>query len=121
MRDPAVAELVENAFLHFHEARYDLLAWVVMPNHVHVLVQPHDEWSVSAIVHTWKSFTAHAANRLLNRSGPFWQADYFDRFIRDEEHFRSTLTYIEDNPVKARLCAHPADWPWGSARLRGSA
>jgi putative DNA methylase len=73
---------------------------------------------VSSLVHSWKSFTAHQANRLLTREGAFWQADYFDRFIRDEEHYRRVIEYIENNPVKAGLCARPEDWTYGSARRR---
>jgi putative DNA methylase len=118
LRNPAVAEMVEGALLHFHGERYQMLAWVVMPNHVHAMFEPLKGWSLSAILHTWKSFTSHRANQILRRSGAFWHPDYFDRFIRDEDHFRRALVYIEDNPVKAGLCARPENWPYGSARRR---
>ena len=113
-----VAAIVENALLHFADTRYQLHAWVVMPNHVHALFQPKEGWSLSTIMHSWKSFTAHQANRLLRRTGQFWEPDYFDRFIRDEEHFNRVVEYIENNPVKAGLCVKPTDWLFGSARRR---
>ena len=111
---PEVAALVRDAILHFDGIRYVLHAWVVMPNHVHALVTPLDGWPLSAILHSWKSFTATSANRLLGRRGGFWQADYFDRAMRGEAHFAATADYIHWNPVKAGLCAKPEDWPWSS-------
>ena len=118
LRLPAVAELVEGALLHFHGDRYDQIEWVVMPNHVHALFRPSAGWSLAAILHSWKSYTANQANRLLERCGPFWHPEYYDRFIRDPDHFDRTVVYIENNPVKAGLCARPEDWLYGSARRR---
>jgi putative DNA methylase len=115
---PAVAGMVEEALLYFDGERYRLHAWAIMPNHVHVLVMPLGESALSAILHSWKSFTAKQANRILGREGAFWSADYFDRFVRDERHFAAALSYTEENPVKARLCSRRQDWPFGSARLR---
>jgi REP element-mobilizing transposase RayT len=109
---------VESALLFFDAKRYRLHAWVVMPNHIHVLFTPIISWSLSDIVGSWKSFTAKEANKLLHRSGQFWQKEYFDRFIRTAEHFGYALDYIENNPVKAGLCLSPANWPLGSARYR---
>jgi putative DNA methylase len=65
-----------------------------------------------------KSFTAHEANKLLDRKGSFWMAEYYDREIRNEEHFYKALRYIENNPVKAKLCANPSDWHFSSAWFR---
>ncbi len=115
LRDPRIGQLVEDALLHFDGQRYRLHAWVVMPNHVHALVTPLPENSLSSILHSWKSFTAKEANRGLGRSGAFWLEEYFDRAIRDENHFNNVVKYIENNPVKAGLCEKPADWLWGSA------
>jgi REP element-mobilizing transposase RayT len=89
-----------------------------MPNHVHVVVEMMDGQSLSGIVASWKSFTAHKANALLERKGRFWHADYFDRFMRNEEHLNQTIEYVEQNPVKAGLAARATDWAWSSARLR---
>ncbi len=121
LADPEIAALVQNALLHFEGDRYRLHAWTIMPNHVHTMFTPAAGHSVADILHAWKGFTGRRANALLDRSGPFWQRDYFDRLVRDERHFANALAYIEANPVKAGLCLQPWDWPWGSARLRMTA
>lgn len=110
LSNPLVAGMVSGALSCFDGERYHLHAWVIMPNHVHVLFTPL-HGSVSDIVHSWKSFTAKKANRILGRDGRFWQEDYFDRYIRDENHFNATVEYIRQNPVKAGLCHAPHDWP----------
>ena len=115
---PGIPDMVESALLHFDGERYQMHAWVVMPNHVHVLFTPGDGQLLSRIVTSWKSFTAHEANRRLRRDGAFWAPDYYDRYIRDQEHFDRAATSIERNPVKAGLCAYPADWRFSSARAR---
>lgn len=117
LRNARVAEFIEQALAHHHERRFQLLAWVVMPNHVHVLVQV---WQVplSRIVQNWKSIIAVEANRILNRAGRFWQPEYWDRFMRDEEQIGKAARYIENNPVKAHLCREPQDWAFSSARFR---
>lgn len=89
-----------------------------MPNHVHVIVEPLGGNTLSAIVQSWKSFTAKAANRRLCRSGSFWHQDYYDRYMRSENHLETTIGYIENNPVKAGLAPTPEAWRWGSARRR---
>ena len=111
-----IARLVRNALedgqLRFQ--RYQLHAFVIMPNHVHLLVTPH----VSA--RRWlgplKGFTAHEANRLLDRRRePFWQDESYDRVVRSEEEFRRIGAYIENNPVRAGLAPTPDSFPWSSA------
>lgn len=118
LRSPEIATLVENALLHFDGARYRLHAWCVMPNHVHVLNTASEGHTHGAIAHSWKSFTANQANRLLERQGTFWQRDHYDRYIRNARHFQSAVEYIENNPVKAGLCEKSVDWLWSSARSR---
>jgi len=118
LRDPAIAGIVQDALLHFDGERYGLIAWTVMPNHVHVLIEPIGAHTTGDIVGSWKRFSARMANRQLGRSGAFWQDDYWDTYIRNERHLESTIAYIENNPVKAGLVTEPADWPWGHARLR---
>ena len=115
---PEIANVVEQALLFRDGERYDLHAWVVMPNHVHALVATMPGHSMGAIVQTWKSFTAHRANRLLRRTGVFWYREYYDRFIRDGEHFQRALRYVERNPVRAGLVETPRQWWWSSARRR---
>jgi REP element-mobilizing transposase RayT len=110
LSQPMVAQSVENAILHFDGERYRLLAWCIMPNHVHVVVEPIADHALGAIIHSWKSFSAKQANGVLRRSGPFWHRDYFDRFIRDENHLARTVDYVENNPVKAGLASKPQAW-----------
>ena len=118
LRDERVAAAVQNALLFFDGARYTLHAWCVMPNHVHTLFSPLAEWRMSKITHSWKSFTASQCNKILGRSGTFWEKESFDRYIRNEQHFQNAVKYIENNPVKAGLCQQPADWRWSSAYQR---
>jgi REP element-mobilizing transposase RayT len=77
------------------------------------------EAELCKIVHGWKWRTAKRANAILGLQGRFWQPEYFDRRVRDDDHLHQCVEYVEVNPVKAGLCRAPADWPWGSARLRG--
>ncbi len=118
LRDARIAELVEDALLYFDGVRYRLHAWVIMPNHVHALFTPEPDFTLSDILHSWKSFTAKAANRILGISGDFWQEEYFDRFIRNEEHYWAAVRYIELNPVRAGLCTSPEQWRYASAIRR---
>ena len=116
LRDDRLAEIVQNALLHFDGDRYALHGWCVMPNHLHVLFTPGEGYRMSGIVHSWKSFTSNQCNSLLGRTGSFWQKEPFDRYIRNERHYHNALAYIESNPVKAGLCNAAQDWLWSSAR-----
>jgi putative transposase len=118
LRSGPIARLVEDAFLKFDGARYRLHAWTVMPNHVHVLFTVLPEVPLGDVVSSWKRFTARQANLQLGRSGPFWQTEYWDRFIRDARHFAAVEDYIDQNPVKAGLVEEARRWPYGSARLK---
>jgi REP element-mobilizing transposase RayT len=118
LRDERIAILVEHALLHFDGQRYRLIAWCIMPNHVHVLVETREGWLLDGILHSWKSYTAHEANKLLDRSGELWFREYYDRFIRNAEHFANAIEYIESNPVKAGLVGTKKAWRWSSARRR---
>jgi REP element-mobilizing transposase RayT len=119
LADKRIATLVQSALVHFDSQRYRLSAWVVMPNHVHLLVAPCIGHSLSNIMHSLKSYTAQEANKVLSRRGNFWFEDYFDRYIRNAKHFENALSYIENNPVKAGLCKSARDWRFGSAFSRG--
>lgn len=115
LRNPRIAEIVQNALLHFNGERYLLYAWCIMPNHVHILLETCCGQKLRSIVHSWKSFTANQANKLLQRKGDFWMPDYFYRRIRNAEHYAVALAYIHNNPVKAGLVQTPEEWPWSSA------
>jgi putative DNA methylase len=120
LRQDEIAGIVQENLLHFDGQRYRLHAWVVMPNHVHVLFTPLADWSLERILHSWKSYTDNKGNELLHRQGRFWQADFFDRYIRNARHYASALAYIENNPVKVGLCARPEEWRWSSALFRSA-
>jgi len=120
LNDARVADLVEGTLLHFDDQRYRLLSWVIMANHVHMLLIPIEPHDLSDIVRSWKSWSARRANALLGRQGAFWAEDYFDRYARNEEHLLRMKAYIESNPVRAGLCAEPEEWRWSSARCRAN-
>ncbi len=124
--NPESAAFVQRSLLHFDGDRYRVLAWVIMPNHVHVLIDPVEP--IAKIIQGWKSFTARwllAHNERLGLGIPdphhVWMREYWDRFIRDDDHLRATIDYFHRNPVKAGLCREPGDWPWSSAGSLSSA
>ncbi len=115
LRNPRAAGILQTALMHFDGVRYDLYDWCVMPNHVHVLIAPRGQWPLGKIVHSWKSFTANKINKALGVSGQLWMLDYFDRYVRNENHFGDIAEYIVHNPVSAGLCKRPWEWEWSSA------
>ena len=115
MCEDRFAQLVKDSLLHNDNKRYNLLCWCIMPNHVHVLISPFEGVSLSKIMFDWKSYTTHTFNKLLGREGKIWMNEYFDRFIRNNDHFNKVVDYIENNPVKAGIVTAPSDYKWGSA------
>ena len=111
----AVASAVRDALMYYDRKYYSLSAWVIMPNHIHILLRPFPDRSLSTNMKNLKGFTARKANKILGRSGSFWHVDYFDRFIRDEDHHAKTVSYIINNRVKAGLCGKPEEWEFSSA------
>ena len=116
LADKRVAYLVESALHFFDGKRYRLLAWCIMPNHVHVLIETFPGYPLGSIVHSWKSFTSKEVNGVLHQQKNIWMPDYFDRYIRTPSHLYTAIAYIEQNPVKAGLCQSASDWEWSSAR-----
>ncbi len=94
LRRPEISNLVQNALLHFDGDRYRLLAWCIMPNHVHTLIETHEGFPLGEVLHSWKSFTGHEANKIVGRNGEFWQRDYFDRYVRNAEHYEKVVAYL---------------------------
>lgn len=115
LRDDSIAQIVQDTLLFNHQKKYEMICWCIMPNHVHTLIAPVEGMSLSEIMYDWKSYTTHAINKALNRKGKLWMMEYFDRYIRDNDHFQKVVNYIHNNPVKAGLVADPADWRWSSA------
>ena len=98
LRRSDVRELITDTLRHFDGQRYRLADWVIMPNHVHVLVSPLGDRKLSSILHSWKSFTAQTINRLLSRQKPVWQKESFDHIVRSAESFERIARYIQNNP-----------------------
>jgi putative transposase len=126
LADPALAAQVQQALYYFAEERYELLAYVVMPSHIHWVFRPRHDWvrklpvdsrrsPRERIMHSLKRYSAEACNRLLGRTGPFWQDESYDHVVRDEEELLRIVEYIEDNPVKAGLTERRAAWRYSSA------
>jgi REP element-mobilizing transposase RayT len=115
LKQPEIAQIIVTAIREGDTKfrRYQLHSYVVMPNHVHLLVTPNVPNAI------WlgplKAFTEFTANRILSRTGGFWQEASYDYLVGDGEEFRSVRRYIEDNPVAAGLCARPVDFLWSSA------
>ena len=154
LQKPPIANKVIEAWTYFDSKRYDLVAYVVMPNHVHVLIKTYEGFELGKTIWSWKrhvskfvfeneeysrvfeesmekafmgvldSRAPKSKQRFLkpasecgapgkNNKG-LWQREYWDRFIRDENHFKNAIEYIHMNPVKAGLVKHPEDWKWSS-------
>ncbi|WP_153555340.1 hypothetical protein [Roseimaritima sediminicola] len=134
LADERLAEIVQDAFLHFAGERYHLFAFVVMPSHHHWVFLPIDDWvdelatgqrhksnkrtPREVISHSVQSYTGTQCNRLLGKTGSFWQVETFDHCVRDEAELHRIIEYIENNPVVAGLVEHVDQYRWSSARLR---
>jgi putative transposase len=119
LREPRIASIVEGALLYGEATRrfYSLHGWVIMPNHVHVVFEPHS--ALPTIMRWLKGRTSREANQYLARTGmPFWQDGSYDHWIRSTEELRDVIEYVENNPVKAGLVDVKERWPWSSARRK---
>mgnify|MGYP002624339475 FL=1 len=103
LKRPEISGIVAKSLRHFDGDRYHLGDFVIMPNHVHLLVQLLGELDPKTQCKSWKHFTARQINKVLGQSGHFWQAESFDHLVRTPEQFDAIVRYIADNPRKARL------------------
>ncbi len=117
--NPACAQIVHDSLQFLSGKMYDLFSWVVMPNHAHFLARFDDAQSLPDALHSLKSYTANEVNKVAGRRGHLWQDEYFDRYMRNEDHRLRTIRYIHDNPIRAKLCNKPEDFPWSSANRQG--
>ncbi|MBL8590530.1 MAG: transposase [Methylobacteriaceae bacterium] len=114
----AAAKAVEDTLLHFDGARYDLVAWCVMPNHAHVAAQWRTGFRLGDTIKSWKTYSARRLNGMAGATGAVWAPDYFDRFVRDEADLVALVAYIENNPVSAGLVDAAEAFAFSSARRR---
>jgi type I restriction enzyme R subunit len=126
--DQRLAKVVVDAAYHFAGERYDLLAYVVMPSHLHWVFRPLDGWTKSLgpdadertprerIMHSLKRHTARECNKLLGRTGTFWQDESYDHCVLDVEELERVISYVEWNPVRAGLVEAPELWRFSSAK-----
>lgn len=133
LKEEQVANVVKNA-LHFRDNKqYNLIAYTIMSNHIHIVFRPIIEntisfvqsknikersdsgeslYIVTKIMQDLKKFTAKESNKILNRSGKFWQHESYDHVVRDEKELYRVVKYVLNNPVKANLCKTTEDWKW---------
>jgi len=117
LANPRVARLVAESLRLRSGTVYELHAFCIMPNHVHMVCTPLPDCqgeyhSLAAIMHSLKGYSAYRANRVLGRKGAFWQPETYDRVVRDEEALENTIEYVLNNPVSAGLTSSREDWPW---------
>ena len=132
--DKQVANVTKEELHHTDKNLYNLIAYTIMPNHIHIVIKPIVErkasfapnensyhqksdsgeslYIVTKILQDFKKFTARESNKILNRSGNFWQHESFDHVVRDEKELLRIVKYVINNPVKANLCNSPDDWEW---------
>jgi REP element-mobilizing transposase RayT len=108
LADPRVAGAMTAALSYWNDKRYRLLAWCVMPNHVHVVLKLFSGHELGAIVKGWKLHVSKAAKHALSQTGKLWQREYYDHLIRNGEELERAVQYVIENPAKAGL----KDWPW---------
>lgn len=133
LKNISLAKLVYDSILFRDKKDYDLICFTIMPNHVHIVFAPVERFaeslnekgqmlvkgrisdstkSVTKILQDLKKYTARECNKLLNRSGEFWQHESYDHVVRNEEELEKIVEYILNNPVKARLVANSGNWEW---------
>jgi len=138
LANPKIASMLRSNSYHHDGSKYKLHAYCIMPNHVHVLLTPNPsegtafeadalhpigevpdgESPLSKITHSLKSYTANEANKVLRRSGTFWQAESYDHWVRDEDELERVVNYVRGNPITAGLADRHQDWFWSSCHDR---
>ncbi len=121
LKQPEVADIVQEAIHYRDQKEYDLYVYCIMPNHVHIVFKLLDqneicseskEYMVTDVLKSLKWYTALKCNKLLLRNGGFWQAESYDRVIRDAGELENTIAYTLNNPVKAGFVEKWEDWPY---------
>lgn len=111
LKEPPVRLAMANELAAMDETWYRLLGYCLMPNHVHLVFEQKEEIPLGTVMRRLKSQTSRAVNKAIGRTGPLWQLDYFDRFVRDARHMEQVMSYVVLNPVKAGLVSTWREWP----------
>jgi REP element-mobilizing transposase RayT len=115
LAQPQIASIVIQSIEFLNTQGHRVQRWVIMPNHLHLLITVRSDTQLSIVIRSLKTWTARAANTALSTTGRFWYPEYFDRYIRSAQHFERVVYYIDQNPVKAGLVQSASDWQYGSA------
>ncbi len=116
--DKRIASIIAGSLHHLDQKMYSLIAFTVMPNHVHTVFKPlyssetNQDVSIAKIMQSWKRYSARNSNDLLGRSGQFWQHENYDHVARDTDELTGIINYVLNNPVKVGLAKKWQDWPW---------
>ncbi len=111
LKNPEIAKIVADTIYHFDGERYDIAAWCVMPNHVHLIIKPLGENQLGEIIRAMKSDSARLANQHIGTTGPFWMEDFYNYIIRDMNDFRNQFAYLVRNPAQLK------NWQWIGWRI----
>jgi len=114
--NPAHATVLEEALQFVRRGRAYVLAYAIIPDHLHAVLVPRAPYSISQVMQTIKGYTSRVVNARLDHRSPLWQRSFFDRMMRSEEQLRETVEYTHANPVSAGLVEDPATYPFGSAK-----
>ncbi|MGB1249502.1 MAG: REP-associated tyrosine transposase [Candidatus Promineifilaceae bacterium] len=117
LRNPRIAQEIVNCIVYRDNIVYELHAYCVMANHVHIVFRPLKQDTgadigLSQIMQSLKGYSAKQANTILGRKGTFWQSESYDHVIRNEQEWHRVMSYVLHNPVKAGLVDDWAEWPW---------
>jgi putative transposase len=121
LSNPVIAGLISNSLFHRDGKEFDLEAFCIMPNHVHLLFTPLKDsdgnfFSLARIMHSLKRYTARESNRILFRQGAFWQDESYDHIVRDQNELEKIINYTLSNPVKAGLVEDWMQWKWSYSK-----
>jgi len=103
LRNEKVSKMVSNSILYFNNIRYRLNEWVIMPNHIHILIKPIFEFKLYDIMHSLKSYTAHNINKIMSQKGKVWMHESYDHIVRNDKALEAIRYYIRMNPVVANI------------------
>ena len=115
LRNPDARKIIEEAFRYIHENMATVHAYVIMPNHVHIVLETKEDVEIQQVMHNLKRYTASKINQLLQREGSVWQREYYDRIIRNEAHYENAIKYIINNPCHC----HAGEYSLGGQALGG--